>query len=459
MYINIYRLLNAKTIGCTAIAFSTVCATGCSKNWLDQKPDKNLTIPANLKDFESLLDDYPSNFSPLTSGEAGTPDHYITDAIWGTSLSNKEKNLYTWSHDFPNLEVTDWNYSYTAILNTNIVLEGLQKMQDPKIDNQYNRVKGNALFTRSRLFFELAQLWGAPYDSSSSSGDLSIPLKLDPDINSLTTRGSVHDVYSRVLEDLMQAKDLLPMKPAFKTRPSKAAAFGLLARIFLTMGDYKKAYLFSDSCLSVTNTLLDYNQLDTQSPFVGAFNDEVIYHSSGSYNTSVTNSYIDPGLFSNFDTNDLRKVIYFQINPDSTIQFKGNYFNSTTEYFSGIATDEMYLIRSECNARLGNLQEAQQDLNILLSKRWKTGTYIPLNFQNETVLLSFILNERERELVMRGLRWIDLRRINKDPLFAKTFTRSVDGRSFVLEPDSYKYTLPIPDDVLKLSHVQQNEGW
>lgn len=46
-------------------------------------------------------------------------------------------------------------------------------------------------------------------------------------------------------------------------------------------------------------------------------------------------------------------------------------------------------------------------------------------------------------------RLIDLKRLNREPEFAKTITHTINGTEYKLEPNSPKYVLPIPPVVLR----------
>ncbi|MGV6946452.1 RagB/SusD family nutrient uptake outer membrane protein, partial [Sphingobacterium kyonggiense] len=83
-------------------------------------------------------------------------------------------------------------------------------------------------------------------------------------------------------------------------------------------------------------------------------------------------------------------------------------------------------------------------------------TFIPFSSDNDETVLRFILDERRKELIWRGLRWSDLRRLNKDSRFSKTITRNIDGKIYTLEPNSPKYVLPIPNSVILNNSMQQN---
>ena len=123
--------------------------------------------------------------------------------------------------------------------------------------------------------------------------------------------------------------------------------------------------------------------------------------------------------------------------------------------FSGIAIDEQLLIRAECNARLSNKQKALDDINTLLVKRYRNGTYVPYAISNVPSVLDLVLRERRKELLMRSLRWTDLKRLNV--LGAGIdLVRTVNGQTYKLNSNSPRYALEIPVDIIALSNIPQN---
>lgn len=442
------------------LTLGTLLNTGCKKNWLDQKPDKNLTVPETLKDFEALLDNSSINYSALDIGEVSSDGHYLR-ADYFQYLDDTEKNAYTWTHDRAYFGVPSWDQSFNVILTVNMILDGLKKTSpSPTEQKKWNEVKGNALFTRARLFFELAQIWTPIYRAENAVSQLGIPLRLVSDITIPSTRPSLQQVYDQVINDLVESLALLPNLPIYKTRGSKIAVYGELAKTYLVKGDFKKARENANASLQLYHNLLDFNSLDPLATYIGLNNDEVIYHCKGRPYVSAAYAYIEPSLFNLFDKDDLRRDIYFAKNTDGTISFKGNYNNDNMVLFMGLATDELYLIRAECYAREGNTELAMKDLNTLLKSRWSNKVPFPkFTAVDAEDALRQILTERRKELILRGVRWSDLKRLNLEPEHATTLTREADGKEYTLEPNSYKYTFPIPDDVIQLSGMQQNEGW
>jgi hypothetical protein len=139
------------------------------------------------------------------------------------------------------------------------------------------------------------------------------------------------------------------------------------------------------------------------------------------------------------------------------INFKGSYSGSgLVATFDGIANDELYLIRSECYARTGNINAAIADLNGLLKKRWKTGTFVPVTTSDAKAALKLILSERKKELIFRGLRWSDLRRLNTDEQFKVTLYRHIGGQQYSLTPGDKRYVMPIPDNEINIDGLAQN---
>ncbi len=164
-------------------------------------------------------------------------------------------------------------------------------------------------------------------------------------------------------------------------------------------------------------------------------------------NDEITNSY---------SANDLRKSAFIYDRGSGIYTFKGKYSSSTVP-FTGLALDEVVLTRAECYARLDKPNEALADLNMLLLKRYKTGTYIPYTVNNTVNVMKLILAERRKELLFRGSRWMDLKRLNLEPAYATTITRTVNGKVYTLLPNSKRYVLPIPDEEIIVSGIAQNQ--
>ena len=207
---------------------------------------------------------------------------------------------------------------------------------------------------------------------------------------------------------------------------------------------------------------MDYNNLDTNSTTpISRFNDEVIFHSTSSSVAPLSPRVckIDSLLIQTYDSNDLRKPIFYIKNADNSFGFKGDYDgspnNANGHCFTGIATDEQYLILAECYVRAGKVDEALRAINSLLITRWKKNTFAPYVENDPAEVLKIILNERRKELVFRTLRLTDLKRLN---LTEKKVTiyRMVNGETYTLLPNSDAYVAKIPQDVINMSGIPQN---
>lgn len=137
--------------------------------------------------------------------------------------------------------------------------------------------------------------------------------------------------------------------------------------------------------------------------------------------------------------------------------FKGSYLGyGSGAYFLGLATDEIRLIEIECLVRTGDYGSARAALVGFLERRFASGAAFNIP-ADDGMLLSYVLEERRRQLIFRGNRWADLRRLNGEGKFRKTLKRSIDGKDYELLPNSPKYSWPIPDDAVQYSDIVQNE--
>ena len=447
------------------ITFISISMLACRKaDFLNTKPDQSQSVPSSIKDLQALLDNDQvmngtGNFGVVPAfGEMGSDNYYVSDDLLASYVDPLGRNAYRWEKNlYAGEEIKDWDFPYRSIFYSNEVLEGIKKL-NPSEDQlpAWNNAKGSALFYRAHMLYQLAQVFAAPYDSSNANNFPGLPLRVAADINEKIQRASLQQTYDRITTDLLESVSLLPATALYKTRPSKPAAYALLARVYQTMQLYDKALLYADSCLQLQNTLLDYNSIDSNAnlPFQ-RFNTEVIFHSVIiTSDIIIVNALasVDSNLYNAYQPGDLRKSIYYvDGNKGGSLAsgkiFKGSYDGSAF-YFAGLATDEMYLIRAECEARKGITLAAMNDLNTLLINRWSSGTFIPLTATNAADALTKVLRERRKELIFRATRWTDLRRLNKYPNFAVTLTRLLKGQPYTLPANDNRYVYPIPPSVI-----------
>lgn len=439
--------------------------------FLDKKPRISLLTPTTLNDYQKLLYNeglFNSANSPAL-GAITSEEYYVTPAYWaGRGILDrnlyifKEGDIYESSTSF-----SAWETPYTQVYYANTVLDGISKLTiTPDQQTLYNQIKGQALFFRSFAFYNLVETFALPFDSATASSDLGIPLRLSSDFNVPIQRSTVKQTYDRILSDLNVALDILPVTTAYPTQPTKIAGTALLARIYLAMRNYPKALEYASATLTMNNALVDYNTLTPTNTYLSAtYLKEDIFQTllqvGGGIYSFNGSTMVDSALYNLYDDpNDLRKTVCYRINA-GRVEWRGTYaVGGIVSKYCGLATDEMYLIRAECFARMGNLSGAMADVNTLLRARWKkvgvVSTYIDKTASSASAALTFILRERRKELPFRGLRWTDIRRLNFEPGFQTTLKRVLNDLAYILPPGDPRFAMPIPPDEIQLSGIPQN---
>jgi hypothetical protein len=126
---------------------------------------------------------------------------------------------------------TRWNYLYQTIQYVNILLANLPRV--PMDETQRGIIKGEGLFLRGFLYYELVKEWGA------------VPVRLTPatdptDVNLAAT--PIKDVYTQILKDLKDAEALVPAATVANYGAagyaSKSTVQAILARVCLNMAGY-----------------------------------------------------------------------------------------------------------------------------------------------------------------------------------------------------------------------------
>ncbi|OBX23230.1 MULTISPECIES: RagB/SusD family nutrient uptake outer membrane protein [Bizionia] len=352
---------------------------------------------------------------------------------------------------------TLWNGSYNLIYAANSIIEGLENSTGiPEPDKE--RLLGEALFVRAFVHFYLVQIFGEiPYIATT-----------DYLANSTVSRMSLTDVYAAIITDLEAANISLQdtgLTP-FRLRPSRAAVSTLLARVNLYSFNWEAAEMAASAVISGDNltwvpALEDVFlktstgtiwQLMRNQPGLPTYDAEnFIFTLSPPPNRALSSHLIDV-----FELGDLRKSVWTGHVVDGSevwyYPYKYKQFvpeAESREYSIIFRLEELYLIRAEARAHLGDIEGAQTDINTIRNRAGLGNT----TASTEQALIEAILHERRIEFFSElGHRFFDLKR-----------TGFLDATLNPIKPgwNSTGRLWPIPDSELLLNPnlLPQNPGY
>lgn len=361
-----------------------------------------------------------------------------------------------------------WYHLYDQIFTCNATA----KSMDPNSEDgtiQFSRAQ--AVATRAFDYFVLAQLFQFNYQLTPDAP--CVPIVLDTNDAEVAQNGApratVKEVYDQVLKDINEAISLLEKtnvtasqmidsKP--KRMVSKATAYGLRARINLTMGKYAEAAqdaqsaisAFSGQPLSMSEAARPgFNSLDLSNWMWGiaiAETDRVV--TSGIVNwpsmfcTFCSNGYVAVGawkycavgLYSQIPDADVRKGWFLNEDYTSPIlnEAEQNYVDGLQELepytnvkfaayqnVVGQSTnandimlmriEEMYYIMYEAMARNGQGEAAKEGFTNFIHQ-YRNPDYIMRASSNETIAEA-IYQDKRVEFWGEGIAWFDYMRLDK----------------------------------------------
>ena len=346
-------------------------------------------------------------------------------------------------------------------------------------------MKGEAYFIRAYCYFYLTNIWGHPYEASTASVKLGVPIKLTDVIEVKGfARNSVEECYQQILSDAKQAIYYLKgITPTTTYRAGENAARALLAKTALYMGDWSTVV---NQCDSIFNSPKGLGLIDFNTTAMS------VYSTASSYNALIRSNSSSEAIFSGgFCTSGVSQIttnlsyaassellaLYDERNDLRYSSGKNSYFfqysngyyasyrltNASKLPGNSLVYSEVYLNKAEALALLGREAEAISTLQELRSKRMSDAGTI-----NETGegLIKFIRDERRRELCGAGQRWFDLRRYAVHPMYPEKTTIKHDyyewdngtavlKKTYVLGeyPEDGGWLLPMPSYAL-----ESNEG-
>ena len=127
--------------------------------------------------------------------------------------------------------------------------------------------------------------------------------------------------------------------------------------------------------------------------------------------------------------------------------YRGLYANEPN--YGGIRAAEMYYILAECQARDGKIDEAMDSVNKVRRTRFLPEYYTPLKAADKAEAINKIIDDKANEFIQTQIPFCDYRRLNKEGIYTRTLTKTIDGVTYTLRPDSHMWIFPYPVKVLQ----------
>ncbi len=435
---------------------------GCDK-YLDITP-RGKTLLTTVSHYDQWLNDETlllgfSSPQGIVNYLGDNVDYVNVPAVPVTALDM----LYTWQEQFAldlNVAPLFWGEHYSKINRFNTVLLGIDNATGGT-NSQKRSLRAEALLGRALEYFYLVNEYAVPYDSATALKDLAVPFVISNDVSQVVPgRSTVAEIYDHIITDITNALEDLPAdNSANRFRGSIAAAYSVLARVYFYARNYTEAQKNAELALQHTKAeMIDYNGALPVSNLVSTRADVI-------YGRMVIGSAVASlDYMRSFASTDLRTRKFYYSTDSYRFTTRG-----ATQYYPGLITpvftyentgtsvQEMKLIIAEAAARKNQLSAALQQLDEVRKNRFPAG-YTRFETTNAEDAIKEVLKERNHELGFMGLRWFDMRRLDKENRMDTVRRYNAQGTVVAtLPPHSKRYTFQIPVQVLSFNPgMQQN---
>ena len=318
-----------------------------------------------------------------------------------------------------------------------------------------DEVKGQALFLRGMMYFELVKLYAKPFSAGNTTSNPGLQLVTTPTLNGQVTtannvaRSTVQQTYDQIVNDLTAAKTIIHGEAG--VYGSEYSVSAVLSRVYLQMGNFSGAR-------GEANNVIENSGASLESSYSKAFNNtsqssEDIYvlpvtAQDGSNEMHTYWSILDYGARDGdieinqshldlYSATDSRLNLFYV---DGNGIYRSGKWKLQYKYLPVIRLAEMYLTRAESNFRLGTTIGVGPDNDVDMI-RSRAG----LPFINVT--LDDILHERKLELAHEGQCIHDIKRLRN----------SVDG--FTYDANELVFPIPLREINAGGGIIVQNEGY
>lgn len=474
----------------------------CEK-FLDEKPQSDLTKEntdtqeqvsaySSVSDAKSELNGVYALFkADIYEGNA----FYIGDCmsdncyIGGDGVSEEQLDNLTVSAT-NSVIATSWSQFYAIVGSATNVIENVKLMDSSLIDDATRaQIIADAKFARAWVLFDIVKYWG----------DAPLTLQLIPSITvdnidkwypiMYPSRTSEEEIYAQIISDLDEDTiKNLPSKSSGAFCGTQGAAYGLLAKVYATMGkkserDYSKVVDMCDNVIKQGYRLVpDFESLWTvdgkfssESIFEMYFSDAAEQH-NWAYWVLLTDvsgdvvvswrRYCTPtqDLVAKFDKEkDVRykSSIYWTAVPYDTYWPAKNYplaykIRQKESDIILLRLADILLLKAEALVELNRPKEAMMIVNDIRNRAGLSGLSLSLSVTEARLAVE---NERQLELLFEGQRWWDLIRNERMEEVMK-LAHDKNGNLRFSEIPAWRAKLPIPQAQIDINErLTQNIGY
>lgn len=439
--------------------FTALIALSCSESYLDKQPLDTINTENYPRTAAELITIVNGAYQPLQWPKLYNLRMWTSDIMAGNSIVGagggtdgiETQNMSNFVTQPDNAGVLDlWRGPWPGILMSNIVLETAPTLDID--ENIKNRSIGEAYFLRANYYFILTRYFGdVPL--------ITTPLSSDDDL--FPVRKPVNEIYDLIISDLTNAIQLLPPKSSYSQqdvgRATKGAAYGTLAKVYLTLGNYQETVNMATQVEGLGYALnpnyasnFDINNENSQESIF-----EVQYASDGGFSfwnnenqASWASPFMGPrgsnfvgGSFgwnqptqefiNQYEAGDLRKdvTILYEGCPDfDGKQYQSSYsltgfnvrkflvplsvvssYDNSPLNFPVLRYSDVLLMKAEALNELGQTLQAETYINMVRNRAGLDNIQSGLS-KND--FRDAVLKERRIELAFEGQRWFDLIRVN-----------------------------------------------
>jgi hypothetical protein len=449
--------------------------SSCTKSFVDKQPLASLSPTAALDSAPVLQSALYGLYAELRTTDQYGRDWPVIGDLMADNTFLESNNSGRYINQFANqVPITDgptlsmWQDSYNGILDANQIIDAPAANADA--------IKAQAYALRALIYFHLVNIWGQPYTTDTAA--MGVPLVLHYNVGLLPGRSSVGTIYNQIVNDLKTAFQSAPSYSNSVTL-SKYAVEGLLAKVYMYMGDYTDALAAAKDVIgSGVFTLVDSKTFGSYwaNPAVqtnavetmfemdeDAINNNGFDDLGGIYINGYQDLYCSMQLAQLYTATDVRfgLLIYGSTKGGSAAYLVNKYPNaeqSDRDNPKVLRLSEVYLIAAECENRLSDDLDATTYVNMIAETRDPAFTgYTDVG----AALLADIVQERRKELAFEGDRLYDLNRLGL-AIVRGTNAGATVGDGLTIPFPSDTRVAPIPEgEILRNATIatQQNPGY